>query len=72
MSAAPQDMPGFGLAIRFGIDTLGGLVVGVEVNRQHVRRVQKLQQERKMWSAPSSADEFIWEIHDQIMQGTIG
>jgi hypothetical protein len=37
----------------------GRLVVGVEVDGEHVRGVEELLQEREVWAAPALADQLV-------------
>jgi hypothetical protein len=48
----------------------GGLVVGVEVHREHVRGVEELLEEREVWAAPAFADELVGVLQGEIVEGT--
>jgi hypothetical protein len=54
------------------VETLRGVVVSVEMNRKHVRGVEKFGEERKMRSAPALADNLVRVRHDDLMEGSTG
>ena len=64
----PEDVPGLGLAVGGAVHATRGLVVGVEVDREHVRGVEELEEEREVRAAPALADEFVRELVGEVVQ----
>src|SRR5215210_368830 len=68
----PQDVPRLGLAVGLAVLSAGGLIVGVEVDGEHVRGVQELEQDREVRPAPAFADQLVRELLHEVVQRAAG
>src|SRR5215203_3233322 len=68
----PEDVPRLGLAVWLAVLFLGGLVVGVEVDGEHVRGVEELLEEREVRAAPVLPDELLGELGDEVVERLSG
>jgi hypothetical protein len=68
----PEDVPRLGLAVGFAVFFARRLAVGVEVDGEHVRGVEKLLQEREVRAAPALADQFLGKLGDEVVERTSG
>src|SRR5215210_1094251 len=66
--SGPEDVPGLGLAVWLAMFSAGRLVVGVEMDGEHVRGVDELLQKREVRAAPAFADQLIRELGNQLME----
>src|SRR5215208_414548 len=68
----PEYVPRFGLAVGLPVLFLGGLVVRVEVDGEHVRGVEDLLEEREVRAAPALPDELLGEPGDEVVERLSG
>src|SRR5918998_609355 len=66
----PEDVPRLALAVRLAVLLTGRLVVGMEVDGEHVGGVEELQQDREVRPAPALPDELVRELLDEVVEGT--
>src|ERR687898_695050 len=68
----PEDVPGFGLAVGLSVLLARHLVVGVEVDGEHVRGVEELLKQREVRAAPALPYERLRELGDEVVERLSG
>src|SRR5829696_1892516 len=69
---SPQDVPRLGLTVGLAVLPSGGLVVGVEVDGEHVRGVEELEQDREVRTTPIPSHQLVRELLHEVVERASG